>query len=190
MRENIEKNWGRISSSIRDVLDFIREKTYIKCDKALTSYNAMIPLIYFRYHLPDAWNKARSLDTYLLRCLLIAFGRESDALLRPTDKIQETATALMSTRFLSIRSQNRSLELTPDRLWQMGYGSAGIHLLFNLWYRDFEYVPSYENNAPQVDHIFPQSALRGVTTRNSGETGRAIMRYRDAERNQLANCSF
>ena len=31
-----------------------------------------------------------------------------------------------------IRSQNRSLEMTEDRLWDMGYGSDNVHLLFNL----------------------------------------------------------
>jgi hypothetical protein len=50
------------------------------------------------------------------------------------------------------------------------------------------YTPAYENNLPQIDHIFPQSLLRQVKTINPS-TGRVnVMRYRDAERNQLANC--
>jgi len=53
----------------------------------------------------------------------------------------------------------------------MGYGSDHIHLLFNIWYREFEFTPAYENNLPQIDHIRMN-----------------VMRYRDAERNQLANC--
>jgi len=60
--------------------------------------------------------------------------------------------------FDAVRSKGRSLELTEDRFWQMGYGSDSIHLLFNLWYREFNYTPAYDNNLPQVDHIFPQSA--------------------------------
>jgi hypothetical protein len=40
-----------------------------------------------------------------------------------------------------IRSQGRSLELTEDRFWQMGYGSDTIHLSFNLWYRAFNHTP-------------------------------------------------
>jgi len=86
-----------------------------------------------------------------------------------------------------ISDQRRSLVLTEDRFWQMGYGSGTIHLLFNLWYRGFGYTPSYENNLPQVDHIFPQSILRQVKALNP-ETGHMAMKYRDAERNQLANC--
>jgi len=68
----------------------------------------------------------------------------------------------------------------------MGYGSNAVHLLFNLWYRDFNHTPSYDNNLPQVDHIFPQSVLKDVKVLNP-ETGRMVTKYREAQRNQLAN---
>ena len=89
--------------------------------------------------------------------------------------------------FRVIRSQGRSLELAEDRLWNLGYGSDSIHLLFNLWYREFNYTPAYDNNLPQVDHIFPSSKLRGIKIVNP-ETGRMVMKYRSEDRNQLANC--
>ena len=69
----------------------------------------------------------------------------------------------------------------------MGYGSNVIHLLFNISYRDFNYTPAYENNLPQVDHIFPQSSVIQEKVRNA-ETGRMVMKYRAPERDQLANC--
>jgi hypothetical protein len=69
----------------------------------------------------------------------------------------------------------------------MGYGSKTIHLVFNLWYPAFSHVPAYDNNLPQVDHIFPQSRLKTIKITNP-ETGRHVMRYRDDARNQLANC--
>ena len=49
--------------------------------------------------------------------------------------------------FEVIKSKGRSLEVTEDRFWQ-GYGSDTVHLLFNLWYRQFGYTPAYENNFP------------------------------------------
>src|ERR1700730_9557618 len=68
------------------------------------------------------------------------------------------------------------------------YGSDTTHLLFNLWYRNFNYTPAYENNLPQVDHIFPQSALKKVKIENPRTGRKDIMKYREPERNQLANC--
>ena len=69
----------------------------------------------------------------------------------------------------------------------MGYGSKTINLLFNVWYRDFNHTPAYDDNLPQIDHIFPQSLLKQQKI-VSPETGRAVMKYREDGRNQLANC--
>jgi len=189
VREDIEARWDDIAKAIQDVLDFVRSKTFIQCDKALPTYLVLVPLVYLRYHYCDAWKVARDRDSYLLRCSLTgAFGGVPDNLIDALVKrLTESRSFNIDEVFGVIRDQNRTLELTEERFWQMGYSSNTIHLLFNLWYRDFNHTPAYVNNLPQVDHIFPQSVLRRVTVRNP-ETGRMVMKYRDAERNQLANC--
>lgn len=188
-REEIESHWNQIKAAIQDVKDFVNGKTFIRCDKALPTYLVLIPLVYLRYHYPDAWIRSKGLDSYLLRSSLAgAFGGMPDSLLdRLVRKIDELEGFDLDAAFDVIRSQGRSLELTEDRLWNLGYGSKGIHLLFNLWYRDFDYHPAYANNLPQVDHIFPRSRLREIKVVNPA-TGRKVMKYRDADRNQLANC--
>ncbi len=191
VRDDIQARWGEISQAIQDVLDFVREKTYIQCDKALPSYLVLIPLVFLRYHYPDAWKRAADLDQYVLRCLLTgAFSGQPDnlidALVRKVDDLQGWN---LDEIFGTIRSQGRSLELTEDRFWQMGYGSDTIHLLFNLMY-SFNYEPSYQGNMPQVDHIFPQSALRKVKTENPKTGRRDLLKYHEFDRNQLANCEL
>lgn len=190
VREDIESKWDDIAKAIQDVLDFVRGKTFLQCDKALPTYLVLIPLVYVRYHFPDAWKKAKDMDSYLLRCSLAgAFGGVPDNLLDGLiKKLAEVKAFSVDEAFGVIRSQGRSLELTEDRFWQMGYGSDTIHLLFNLWYRDFNHTPAYDNNLPQVDHIFPQSLLRKIKVENP-KTGRMdLLKYHEAERNQLANC--
>ena len=189
VRESIEKKWPQIASAISDVLDFVTGKTYIRCDKAIPSYLALIPLVYFRFHYPAEWRSGKDYDSYLLRCLVAgAFGGQSDNLLDAIIKrIDEIKSFVASDVFEIVKSQGRSLELTDNRLFEMGYGSKTIHLLFNIWYREFNVVPLYVNNFPEIDHIFPQSALKQEKILNP-ETGRPVMKYRDGERNQLANC--
>lgn len=189
VREDIETKWEDISAAIRDVADFVRSKTYIQCDKALPSYLTLIPLIYVRYHFSEAWKKANAVDNYLLRTLLVgAFSGQSDNLIDAlVKKLKELKGFDLEEAFAVIRSQGRSLELTEDRLWQMGYGSKTIHLLFNLWYPTFTHVPAYDNNLPQIDHIFPRSRLEQIRVLNPA-TGRQVMKYREDARNQLANC--
>lgn len=190
VREDVEAKWDDIAKAIQDVLDFVRGKTFIQCHKALPTYLVLIPLVYVRYHFPDKWKVATGVDSYLLRCSLAgAFGGNSDTLLDSlVKKLAELKDFNLDEVFGVIRSQGRSLELTEDRFWQMGYGSDTIHLLFNLWYRDFNHTPAYDNNLPQVDHIFPQSLLRTIKIENPKTKRKDLLKYRDAHRNQLANC--
>lgn len=189
VREAIEQQWGELSNSIRAVVDFMRSKTYIQCDKALPSYLALIPLIYVKHHFPVAWAAAANVETFLVRSLLAgAFSGQSDRLLDALVKrFKELGGFDADEGFHVIRSQGRSLEITPERFFDMGYGSKTLHLILNLWYPAFTHVPAYDNNLPQVDHVFPQSRLKAIK-QVSPETGRPVMRYRDDARNQLANC--
>ncbi|MBF4483171.1 DUF262 domain-containing protein [Dehalococcoides mccartyi] len=189
VRESIEAKWNEIAGAIQAVLDFVREKTFIQCDKALPSYNVLVPLVYLRYQYEDSWKKAKDVDTYLLRCLLGgAFSGVPDNIIDAlVKKLTETKTFDVNEIFSVIRTQNRSLEVPEERFWQMGYGSSTIHLLFNVWYRSFNYTPAYLNNMPQIDHVFPQSILKDIKVLNP-ETNRMIMKYDASRRNQLANC--
>jgi uncharacterized protein with ParB-like and HNH nuclease domain len=189
VREKIESEWDTISDAVKDVLDFVRGNTFIKCDKALPSYLLLIPLIYVRYHYPTAWKQAKEVETYLVRSALVgAFSGTPDQLIDViVNKLKELERFDVAEVFGVIRSQGRSLDITEDWLWAMGYGSAQIHLLFNLWY-SFNYTPAYDSNLPQVDHIFPQSLLRTVKMQNPDNGRWSLLRYKDAARNQLANC--
>jgi hypothetical protein len=48
------------------------------------------------------------------------------------------------------------------------------------------HTPTYESNSPQIDHIFPQSFLKNIKETDT-ETGQNVRKYRESERNQLAN---
>jgi len=190
VREEIESKWDELAEAIQEVADFVRSKTYIQCDKALPSYLVLIPLVYLRFHFPAEWRKATGVDSYLLRCLLAgAFSGQPDTIIDAlVREFRHSKRFDLNEAFGVIRSNGRSLELTDSRLFQMGYGSDTIHLLFNLWYRDFNHTPAYDNNLPQVDHIFPQSVLQDIKDINPETGKRTLMRYKKPVRDQLANC--
>ncbi len=190
VRQNIEKEWDNIAAATKDVADFVQGSTFIRCDKALPSYLVLIPLVYLRYHFPKAWGKKKDVELYLLRSLLAgAFSGTPDQLIDDiVNKLNELKAFDLNEVFGVIRSAGRSLELTEDRFWAIGYGSENIHLLFNLWYRDFNYTPAYAANLPQIDHVFPQSILKKVKAPNPSTGKMNVMRYHEAERNQLSNC--
>lgn len=190
VRDNIEKEWDNITAAVKDVADFVRGSTFVRCDKALPSYLVLIPLVYLRYHCPVAWHTKKDVELYLLRSLLAgAFGGTPDQLIDDlVTTLKDTKAFDLNEMFGAIRSVGRSLELTEDRFWAIGYGSDNIHLLFNLWYRDFNYTPAFAANFPQIDHIFPQDILKKVKIANPNTGKKNVMKYRDGDRNQLANC--
>jgi hypothetical protein len=189
-KEAIIERWDEISDAIQDVRDFLYGKTFIRTDKALPSYLGLIPLIYFRFHYLDKWNSEDKVDDYILRTLITgSFSGTPDNLIdKCTRRIDELHAFDVKELFGIIRADGRNLDITRNTILDMHYGSKDIHLLFNIWYRDFNYVPAYENNLPQIDHIFPQSLLRTVKDINP-ETGRRnMLRYKAGQRDQLANC--
>ncbi|MEC8011857.1 MAG: DUF262 domain-containing protein [Pseudomonadota bacterium] len=189
-KDSIIDNWEKISSAIRDVKDFLYGKTFIRTDKALPSYLALIPVIYFRYKFPAKWSAATNLNVYFLRTLLTgAFSGTPDNLIdKCTSYINEKADFTVANIFSVIRADGRSLDVTTDTVLNRKYGSKDIHLIFNIWYEQFNYMPSFHDNLPQVDHIFPQSQLKKVKDPNPETGAMNIMRYKALQRDQIANC--
>lgn len=70
-KEEIIEKWKNISDAIKGVRDFVVSKTYIRSDKAMPSYQALIPLIYLRYHYPSSFSQPAPLQEYLLRVLIV-----------------------------------------------------------------------------------------------------------------------
>jgi hypothetical protein len=189
-REEIVEKWELISKAIKDVKDFVYGTTFVRSDKALPSYLVLIPLIYYRYHFPEKWKNSQNIDSYILRTLLTgAFSGTPDNLIdKCTKNISENGNFNIQQIFGIIRGDGRNLEISSDTILGQYYGSRNIHLIFNLWYRTFNYIPAYENNLPQIDHIFPQSILRRVKD-ISPDTGRkSILHFKWEDRNQIANC--
>lgn len=190
-RDQIINKWDDISAAIRDVKDSIFGRTFLRTDKAISSYLGLMPVIYSRYQYPEKWEAAKmQLNEYLLRTLITgAFTGNPDNLIdKCVQEIKSSGGFDVKGLFGVIKANGRNLDVTKETILCQYYDSKGIHLIFNLWYKDFNYIPAYENNLPQIDHIFPQSLLRSIKVENP-ETGRRdLMRYKKEDRNQIANC--
>jgi hypothetical protein len=186
-KEQIKAKWEEISAAIKAVRDFVVSKTYIRSDKAMPSYQALIPLVYYRYHFPCQFNATIGLQEYLLRSLIngVFSGSPDNLIDKIVTNIEKSKGFVLNQVFALIRAE-RPLEITRDVIFRQHYGSREIHLFFNLWYKDFDYIPALDQNGPQVDHIFPQSLLKSV--RDVNENGhRNILRYHWEQRDQIAN---
>ena len=189
-KNEIINNWNNISSAIKDVRDFLYGKTFIRSGQAMPSYLGLIPLIYFRFHYPDKWKEALGLDTYILRTLLSgAFSGRPDALIdKCVKRISMDKKFSVESMFEVIHNDGRNIDISGETIVNASYGSAHVHIIFNLWYRQFDYKPAYSGNLPQIDHIFPQSVLKEIKDYNSSTGKYSLMRYPAYVRDQIANC--
>lgn len=189
-KDEIIAQWPALSKAILAVHDLLMTATYIRSDRAMPSYLALIPLIYYRYHYPKQFAGNPHLAEYLLRVLVTgAFSGNPDTLIdRIVDSIREQKEFVLPEVMGVIREAGRSLEITPHVILEQHYGSRELHLFFNLWYRGFNYIPAYNGNTPSVDHIFAQSLLRGVKMVNPETGKRNLLKYPQPVRDQIANC--
>ena len=189
-KEEIVAQWPALSKAILAVHDLLVTATYIRSDKAMPSYLALIPLIYYRYHFAEAFSKNTELPDYLLRVLVTGvFSGNPDTLIdKIVRNVQEHKEFVLPEILGVVREAGRSLDITPHVILDQHYGSREIHLFFNLWYRGFNYRPAYTGNTPSVDHIFPQSLLRSVKVVNPETGKRNILKYPQLVRDQIANC--
>ena len=192
--ENLRKlkdNWEEIKNAIMDVKDFVYGNTFIRHDKALTSYLALIPLIYFRYKYPDKWRdkSKKQLSFWLLRVLLSgSFSGSSDSLLDAIAKnIDDKRDFDIEDINKIIIRKGRNIKVSEETILNSYYGEKKIYLIFSLLYQDTaNFSPSYSGNLPSIDHIFPESRLRQMKETNPN-TGRKVMIYKKEDRNQIAN---
>lgn len=189
-KEEIISKWDSLSDAIKAVRDLLVNKTYIRSDKAMSSYLPLIPLIYYRYHYPVQFATNTELTGYLLRVLVTGvFGGSPDNMIdKVVRSVQDHNNFVLKEVYGVIRAEGRSLEITPDVILDQYYGSRSIHLFFNLWYQSFDYTPALGSNGPQVDHIFPQSLLKTVKDINPDSGKMNLLHYRAEQRDQIANC--
>jgi len=189
-KEEIISKWDALSDSIKDAKDFVVSKTYIRSDKALPSYQALIPLVFFRYRFPEKFKVANTLSEYLLRSLIsgVFSGSPDNLIDKITRSIEAAGDFILPEVYEIVRNDGRGLEVTAETIFSQTYGSRSIHLFFNLWYREFNYTPALDANGPQVDHIFPQSLLKTIKELNPETGKRNLLKYRAEARDRIANC--
>jgi hypothetical protein len=79
---------------------------------------ALIPLIYFRYHYPEKFKLAGGLQEYLLRTLIVFGGSPDNLIDKVVRCIRDAKDFVLPDVFGAIRADGRSLELTPEVLFE------------------------------------------------------------------------
>ncbi|CAA6826959.1 MAG: Unknown protein [uncultured Sulfurovum sp.] len=169
--QNIESNWKGISSAITLVINKVDNNFKLSSHKVISSYNALIPLIYFIYK--NNLKTISSKDSLLMRRWLIKillngiFGGQSDTMLFISKTSIDNATTkdfpyqlLIDDISTKTRKSFDSVSNILDNQ-KLKYNSRDSYLLLSLLYSgNINFGAINNGNLPQQDHIFSKEELK------------------------------
>jgi len=174
--QKIQNDWDKIEKAISFSVDLLKDKLFITSDKTISSYNSMIPIIYWIYKndikgfgaekncLND--NEISKIRIWLTKALLSGvFGGQSDTILY---KCKESIDTKSSDSFPAEDIEKRidtgtkkSMKLDNDFLDNISYNSTDSYLVLSICYKGaINFQPRLKGNLPEQDHIFSQAELK------------------------------
>lgn len=173
----LKENWDEIEKAIQLCTDFLNE-IYLTSDKTISSYNALIPIIYWIYKSEKKGFGAEQncisdyeinkIRTWLTKALLSGiFGGQSDTILY---KCKEVISSSQSNSFPGVEIESKinsetkkSMRLDEEFLDKISYNSRDSHFVLSIIYKgNINFTPKMKGNIPEQDHIFSQGELKSA----------------------------
>jgi len=174
--DKIQADWDSIENAINFVVDLLKDKLFLTSDKTISSYNSVIPIIYwiFKANIKGFGAEKNCLDDagitkirlWLMKALLSGvFGGQSDTILYkckeaidsnstesfPADEIEKKINA----------ETKKSMKLNDGFLDNISYNSKDSYFVLSLCYQGaINFQPRLKGNLPEQDHIFSQNELK------------------------------
>ena len=177
--ESTKKDWdSRIVYAFCLIKDLLVSKFLLTHDKLITSYNALIPIIYYIYKynkkgIGEESNKITcniqvAIREWLITSMLTGvFGGQSDGILNKAKKaIEENSSNDFFPKDKLFEKFNEAkpalvLKVTDDLISKVSYYSKESFLVLSLLYKhSINFAPLLEDNKPQQDHILSKSELK------------------------------
>jgi hypothetical protein len=158
--------------------DLISSRFQLTHDKLITSYNALIPIVYFNYKydkkgIGEESNKLTAdiqanIREWLLTSMLTGvFGGQSEGILNKAKKgIEESSkpdyfpTSEIFDKFKEAKPALTN-KVTEEIISKASYNSIESYLILSLLYKNtVNLSPLMDDNKPQQDHIFSKSEMK------------------------------
>lgn len=163
--EKVKNNYLRTCNAIRSLVDFIQDECNIFNSNIIGGYLNLIPFVYYLTNTPD--NLVPNSEINKLKKALYVFG-----FTKPFSRYADSRIGKFIREELKPLSDKNNFTFPLDNsiwwanYWE-GYNSFDTkllqknrHLTLHLLQGKHGTKVKYERNAPEIDHIFPQSTLK------------------------------
>lgn len=163
--EKIKTNYERTCNAIRSLVDFMQEDCNILNSNIIGGYLNLIPIVYYLANTPD--NLVPNSEIAKLKRALYIFG-----FTRPFSRYADSRIGKFIREELKPLADSGDSSFPLDNsIWWVnyweGYDSFNTKLLQKNRYLTLHLLQGktgakvkYSRNAPEIDHIFPQSILK------------------------------
>lgn len=172
-------NWEtKIEPAIKLMKDLISSRFQLTHNKLITSYNVLIPIVYFNYKydkkgIGEESNKltddiqANIREWMLTSMLTGVFGGQSEGILNKakkgiveSSKLDYFPTSEIFDKFKEAKPALTN-KVTEEIISKASYNSIESYLILSLLYKNtVNLSPLLDDNKPQQDHIFSKSEMK------------------------------
>jgi len=172
-------NWStKIEPAIKLMKDLISSRFQLSHGKLITSYNALIPIVYYNYKFDKKGigeeNNKLTIDIqtnireWLLTSMLTGvFGGQSEGILNKAKKGLEESSKSdyfpTNEIFDKFKEAKPALtnKVTEEIISKASYNSIESYLILSLLYKNtVNLSPLLDDNKPQQDHIFSKKEMK------------------------------
>ncbi|MEZ5032654.1 MAG: HNH endonuclease domain-containing protein [Saprospiraceae bacterium] len=163
--EKVKENYERTCNAIKSLVDFMEDECNILNSSIIGGYLNLIPIVYYLANTPN--NLVPNSEIKNLKIALYIFG-----FTKPFSRYADSRIGKFIREELKPLSSKDDFTFPLDSsIWWANYWEGynlfdvkllqkNRHLTLHLLQGKAGTKVKYERNAPEIDHIFPQSTLR------------------------------
>lgn len=169
-----DEYWKRFTKTVKFVADIIRDNFYLTNNKLISSYNAIIPLIYWtfinnikgigkgKYFVDE--DSLTNMRIWLIKALLSGvFGGQSDTILIKCKEAINANKSSFDAKAIEEKIKKetkKDMEITSEDIDKIKYNDSTSYLVLSIIYKfSINFQPCFIGNIPEQDHLFSQDEL-------------------------------
>ena len=155
--EDLKNNWNAFKKALKD-LERVLKGMKIEVSRFSSSWNVLLPIIYYIYYNPDFDKNTEGVRAYLLRAIFFTYFKSGT-----TGKLQQMKSNINSFDYeitIEMLSQMNDLRVTDGKIEDVLNSEKGSRVAGEvLYYLNLDWTN--KNFKYEQDHLHPESRFNG-----------------------------
>lgn len=155
--EELKNNWSDFKKALKD-LENVLKGMKIEVSRFSSSWNVLLPIVYFIYYNPDYKNNLDGIRAYLIRAILFTYFQSGT-----TSKLQQMKSRINENEYeitVDMLNQMNDLRVTEGKIEDILNAEKGSRVAGEaLYYLSIEWIN--KNFKYEQDHLHPFERFNG-----------------------------